>query len=332
MSCLYVTEHGASVGIRQNRVEVKYQNGSLKSIPIEPLESIEIFGRSQMTTQAIAECLSRGIPVSFYAHGGEYFGRLVNTDSVNVSRQRLQFAMTEDDAFRLALAKRILEAKIHNQCVLLRRYARSSEKNVSAEIAILSRTEKRADRCESMEELMGCEGFAARQYFQGLGKLVKEEFHFEKRSKRPLKDEFNALISFGYSLLFHEIHAKAENRGLNAYLGFIHEDKEKHPALISDLVEEWRAVIVDAAAMSLINGNEIQKEHFQKTDTGVYLNKGGSKIFINKMEQKMRKEMRYLDYADYPVTFRRALDMQIMRLVKAMEEKDPELYHPVRTR
>lgn len=332
MSCLYITEHGASVGIHQNRVEVRYQDGSLKSIPIEPLESIELFGRSQMTTQAIEEFLSRGIPVSFYAHGGEYFGRLVNTDAVNVSRQRLQFAMTEDEGFCLALAKRILEAKIHNQCVLLRRYARSSKEKVRAEIVILSRTEKRADRCESMEELMGCEGFAARQYFQGLGKLVKEEFRFEKRSKRPPKDEFNALISFGYSLLFHEIHAKAENRGLNAYLGFIHEDKEKHPALISDLVEEWRAVIVDAAAMSLINGNEIQKEHFRKTEKGVYLDKEGSKIFINKMEQKMRREMRYLDYADYPVTFRRALDMQIMRLIKAMEKKDPGLYHPVRTR
>lgn len=332
MSCLYVTEHGASVGIHQNQVEVRYQDGSLKSIPIEPLESIELFGRSQMTTQAIVEFLSRGIPVSFYAHGGKYFGRLVNTDVVNVSRQRLQFVMTEDEGFCLALAKRILEAKIHNQCVLLRRYARSSEENVGAEIVILSRTETRADRCESMEELIGCEGFAARQYFQGLGKLVKEEFHFEKRSKRPPKDEFNALISFGYSLLFHEIHAKAENRGLNAYLGFIHEDKEKHPALISDLVEEWRAVIVDAAAMSLINGNEIQKEHFRKTENGVYLDKEGSKIFINKMEQKMRREMRYLDYADYSVTFRRALDMQIMRLIKAMEKKDPELYHPVRTR
>ena len=71
MSCLYVTEHGASVGIHQNRVEIRYQDGSLKSIPIEPLESIELFGRSQMTTQAIEKFLSRGIPVSFYAHGGE---------------------------------------------------------------------------------------------------------------------------------------------------------------------------------------------------------------------------------------------------------------------
>lgn len=332
MSCLYVTEHGTVLGINQNRLEIKNKDGSFRSVPIETLESIEIFGKSQMTTQAIAECLRRGITVSFYSHGGEYFGRLVSTDFVNVYRQRLQFERTVDKDFCLALGKRILEAKLHNQRVLLRRYERSSQSVVAEEIGAILRTERRIQRCNSIDELIGCEGFAARQYFQGLGKLVREDFYFEKRTKRPPKDEFNTLISFGYSLLFHEIFSKVENRGLNAYFGFIHQDKEKHPALVSDLIEEWRSVIVDAVAMSLINGNEIQKTHFQRDEKGIYLNKEGIKICVNKIEKKMRTETKYLDYAEYSVSFRRALDMQVMQLIHCMEQNDPTIYVPIRIR
>lgn len=332
MSCLYVTEHGAAIGVNQNRLEVRNQDGSFRSVPIETLESIEIFGKSQMTTQAITECLRRGITVSFYSHGGEYFGRLVSTDFVNVSRQRMQFLKSSQEEFCLKLGKRIIEAKIHNQSVLLRRYERTNTKSVEEELGAIVRTEKRVERCENIEELIGCEGFAARQYFQGLGKLVRSDFKFEKRSKRPPRDEFNALISFGYSLLFHEIFSKLENRGLNAYFGFMHKDKEKHPALVSDLIEEWRAVIVDSVAMSLVNGNEIRKEHFQKDEKGTYLNKDGIKIFVNKLEKKMRTEIKYLDYIDYSVSFRRALDLQILQLIRGMEEDDPSRYHPIRIR
>lgn len=334
MCSLYITEHGASLGIQKNRLEVKTKDGEQRSVPIETLESIEIFGKSQMTTQVITECLQRGIPVSFYAYGGEYFGRLISTGHVNVARQRMQYEITKNEDFCLELSKEIISAKVHNQSVLLRRYERSSQKTVQQEIMIIKRTEKRIERCVSLEGLMGCEGYAARMYFQALGKVVSEEFYFEKRSKRPPKDEFNALLSLGYSKLFHEIYAKVENKGLNAYLGFMHQDKEGHPALISDLIEEWRAVIVDSTVMSLINGHEIQKEHFSRLEdgTGIYLTRDGMKIFVNKLDQKMNTQNHYISYVDYPITFRQALDLQINQLIKCMEKQNTSVYNPVKIR
>lgn len=278
MTCLYVMEHGASIGIQNNRMEIKTKEGDLRSLPIELLESVEIHGRSQMTTQAVEECLERGIPVSFYSQGG-YCGRLVPLETVNVNRQRMQFEMTQNQEFCNALAKRIISAKIHNQRVILCRYARESQANVSEEAAILGRMEKRIERCGSVEETMGCEGFSARMYFQGLGKLVEKDFFFERRSKRPPQDEFNAMLSLGYTMLFHEIFSKIEAKGLNAYLGILHQDREKHPTLVSDLMEEWRAVIVDAVVMSLVNGHEIKKENFYRNENGVYLNIPGKKIY-----------------------------------------------------
>lgn len=208
MSFLYITENGCVISVTSQRLEVKYKLGRERSIPIETLESIEIFGKSQMTAQAMQVSMERLIPVSFHSRGGHYLGKLTPARNLNISRQRLQFKMTEDENFSVQLAARIIKAKIHNQTVLLRRYSRNRSVNANDEIHVMLQIEQRIDRCRAVEELMGCEGYAARQYFKGLGNLVRNEFAFKRRSKRPPKDEFNAMLSLGYSMLFHEIYAK----------------------------------------------------------------------------------------------------------------------------
>ena len=171
-------------------------------------------------------------------------------------------------------------------------------------------------------------------YFKRLSKLVEPEFSFNGRSRRPPKDEFNAMISLGYSILMNEMYGKVENKGLNPYFGFIHRDKEHHPTLVSDLIEEWRAVIVDSVVMSLINGHEISLEHFygDMEEPGCFLTKEGMKIFINKLEKKERTDTKYLSYVNYAVSFRRAIELQIVELVKALEMEDATLYKPIRIR
>lgn len=212
MSCLYVTENGATIGLQKHRLEIKYRGGEEQSIPIETLESIEVFGKTQVTGQAITECMQRGIPLSFHSRGGYFLGSVIPAGNTNACRQRVQFRTSENEEFSLQLSRNIIKAKIHNQMVLLRRYARNGCDDVDEEIGTILRIERRIDRCNSRDEIMGCEGYAARQYFKGLGKLVKEEFAFTQRSKRPPKDEFNALLSLGYSILLHEIYAKIEKK------------------------------------------------------------------------------------------------------------------------
>ena len=190
------------------------------------------------------------------------------------------------------------------------------------------------DSCDKIEQLMGYEGTAAKFYFQGLSKLVEPEFKFNGRSKRPPKDEFNSMLSLGYSILMNEIYGKIQNKGLNPYFGFIHRDKEKHPTLASDLMEEWRAVIIDSVVMSLVNGHEIQLEHFHHDlyEPGYYLTNDGMKIFINKLEKKLHTDTKYLSYVEYPVSFRRGMELQLGQLVNALEENDATIYQPMRIR
>lgn len=330
MSYLYVTEQGATISVEGNYVRVSIKEGQSRKVPIETLESISIFGHSQRTMQCTVECLQRGIPVAYYSRFGKYYGYLQSTGHIRADRQRQQAFLYKTD-FSVELAKRIIKAKIHNQEVLVRRYQRNNPCELNDELKQISLSAGKIANCITIEQIMGYEGTAARNYFQCLSKLVEPEFAFRGRSRRPPRDEFNAMLSLGYSIVMNEFYGKIVNRGLNPYFGFVHRDHEKHPTLASDLMEEWRAVIVDSVVMSLVNGREIGTEHFihDLDEPGYFLNREGMKIFISKLQKKLDTEMRYLNYIEYAVGFRRAMDLQIGELIKAIEVGDASLYEPI---
>lgn len=331
MSYLYVCEQGASIGLADNRFQIKCRDGMVKSIPAEVLEVIEVFGKVQITTQCIEECLKRGVNILYYSTNGAYYGRLISTNHVNVQRQRLQAERTKDLDFRIAFSKRLIDAKIRNQIVVMRRYARHGNYNVERSVVEMQNMYKKLENAKSIEQVMGYEGTAAKTYFRELGRMIDPQFAFSGRTRRPPKDPFNFLISLGYSIILNEFYGKIEGKGLNPYFGVMHSDHEKHPTLASDLMEEWRAVLIDSLALSMLNGHELCKDDFytETEQPGVFLEKDGFKKYIQKLENKFRTETRYLSYIDYSVSFRRAMDLQINQFVKVLETNDVELYHPV---
>ena len=235
---------------------------------------------------------------------------------------------------RVQFSKKISLNKIHNQRVLLTRYQRSTGKNIQENIQAIKIHENKISHCTNIEQIMGYEGNAARQYFAALSKMIKEDFKFSGRNKRPPRDAFNSMISLGYTILMYEIMGEIENRGITPYIGFMHKDIERHPTLASDLLEEWRAVIVDATVMSMIQGNEISINEFSKDEeTGaVIISKNGVNLFIKKLEKKLQSNMNYLEYLEHPVSFRRAIWWQVSKIVKCIDNGNFDDYMPIRIR
>ncbi|MDD3185231.1 MAG: CRISPR-associated endonuclease Cas1 [Anaerostipes sp.] len=329
MSYLYVVEHGAVIGISGGYFVVTYKDGMIQKIPKETLESISLFGNVSLTTPCIETCLKQGIHVNFFSKRGAYYGCLESTRHTNIFRTKEQLKLTNDLCFPLEISKKFIQAKIHNQRIVLNRYYKSENKDIANCLKNIKISENKILACESSEELMGHEGFASRNYFEGLSKLVSKDFEFYGRNRMPPKDPFNSMISLGYTILMYEIYGQIESHGLNPYAGFLHTDKERHPTLASDLMEEWRAVIVDSTVMSLIQGNEISVDDFEYQEQGVFLKDVALKIFIRKMGKKMLTDTKYLVYLEERSSFRRALWHQVGRLVKCIEKRDADLYEPV---
>ena len=327
MSYLYIMENGASMGIDGGCFKVRYKDNCLHSIPKETLESVALFGNVNITVQCVQELLERGIPVSYFSSKGRYFGRLDSTAHKDISRLKSQIYLSDDEDFSLRLGRCIINAKLNNQLVVLRRYDRGSE---CTECYIQMREMRRkANGAVAIEELMGYEGTGAKAYFKGLSQLIVPDFAFAGRNRMPPRDPFNSLISLGYTLLLYEIYGEIENKGLSPYCGFIHADRERHPTLASDLMEEWRAVIVDSVALSLIQGHEIHPEHFTRDEEtgGVYLTSEGMRIFLKKYEEKLRSSVSYIEGKRMSV--RKCLWYQVNALVNAIESRDPDRYSPI---
>ncbi|MCD8090842.1 MAG: CRISPR-associated endonuclease Cas1 [Clostridiales bacterium] len=334
MSYVYVNEQGSQISVDGGYCVIVVPNGLKRLIPIETIEYVSVFGNVHITTPALQMFMKNNITVTLYSQTGGYFGRIMSNENVNINRQRKQFRLSGNTEFSLKLSKKILKAKIHNQAVVLSRYCpkTDSNENIKASINQIKITAKSIDRCVSIEQLMGYEGIAAKYYFQGLSKCVSPGFKFSGRSRRPPKDEFNSMLSLGYSLLMNELYGAAEGKGLNVYAGFLHQDRERHPTLASDLMEEWRSVIVDSVVLSLVNGHEVHTEGFTKSDDGIFLNSETFKVFIRKYENKLNTYNSYLDYEEHSglrISFRRALWFQTAMLAKAIDNEDSSLYKPV---
>lgn len=332
MSCMYVAEQGSKIINENGKFIVECKDGMRRIIPEATLESIVIFGNSVLTLPAQKKCLSNGIDVSLFGRRGHYFGRMVSTGHVNVRRFKNQVYISDNEKEKLKFAKLILDAKIHNQIVVAKRYLRYSVMKFDEEVKQMNYYRKKLQNVESISEAIGYEGYVARIYFSILSAIVNPDFKFKGRNRRPPKDPFNSMLSLGYTILFYTIYSELESRGINPYIGYIHRIKENHPALVSDLLEEWRAVIVDSTVLNLIQGNEIRVNQFIKHEEneGVFLTDEAMKIFISKLERKMRSNMNYLEYIDKRTSFRRAIWWQIKSLAKCIDENDLSNYHPLR--
>lgn len=333
MSIVYVNDAGAVISIHENQIVITGKDHGVRYLPVETTEGITLLSPVQMTTQATETCLKRGIQVAYFSKGGHYFGRLISTGHIRPEIQRKQSALY-DTNFMIELSRRIIRAKMKNQRVVLSRYARNGEVDIHDIKVRMDSAVHKLDKCQSVAEIIGYEGQTAKAYFEGLSRCIDQSFVFHGRNRRPPRDPFNSMISLGYSILMNELYFEIEMKGLNPYFGFMHRDAERHPTLASDLMEEWRAIIVDATVMSLINGHEINKEQFYYDidEPGCYLTKEGLKIYLSKLEKKFLTATRYLSYVDYSVSFRRAIGLQINRMVMAIEKEEPSFYEPMEIR
>lgn len=332
MSIIYVTGNKEKLSVNANYLRLTEDGVEKQVFPIETIECICVIGNVQLTTQCIKTCMEKGIRIAYYTEFGKLCGVVQSMNHIHVDLERKQVLLGENE-FACILGKNILQAKVHNQWVYLNRMSRKRGIDVSTELKQIRNSENKLDNMGDLSQLMGYEGIAARYYFQGLSKLLPEEFRFQKRTKRPPKDPFNAMLSYGYAIVMDEIYGKLLERGLNPYFGFIHKDKNHHAALVSDLIEEWRTVLIDSLVYSLISEKEILINQFERlSNEAVCISKEGKKIFFRKFERKMNMETKYLSYLDFPVDFRKAIEFQITSLIEAIEKNNPYVYTPIRIR
>jgi CRISPR-associated protein Cas1 len=130
----------------------------------------------------------------------------------------------------------------------------------------------------------GWEGNASRYYFRALAQLLPAPFYFERRSRRPAYDPFNALLNYLYGFLYAQVELSLMKAGLDPYTGVLHADEYKRPTLVFDTIELYRHW-ADSVALALCSTGQVHTADFSATriSDGFYLRPSGKAAVVSAM-------------------------------------------------
>ena len=334
MPPLYVVEQGARIQKESRRLVVTIDDETLQSVPLIKIDQVLVFGNVTVTTPALTYLMRENIDIVFCTQHGRYRGRVVGETSGHSQLRRWQYRRTDNPDFALETARAIVRAKLRNCRTLLLRYARRRpHPSLDTAAARLAEVIEQVDRVRAIKSLLGSEGIGAAVYFQVFKHLLKGgRWRFDKRVRRPPTDPVNVLLSFGYTMLTHNLVAAVERVGLDPYLGCLHADSYNRPSLALDLVEEFRCIVVDSVTLRCLNGNLITPEHFTRQDDPhrpILLDEAGRSCFIREFEARLARTFTH-PVTREKVTYQRCFDLQAREMARAFQSST--LYRPFTVR
>ena len=267
LNTLYVTTPEAYLSKDGLNVVVSVDKEELFRIPILNIENIVTFGYMGASPGLMKLCMDNNVSLSFMTPQGRFIGRVQGATRGNVLLRKKQYFLSEDENVALHLAKLFITGKVFNSRSILQRYIRDNGADEEVESAVkqLDWRRKRVMLAENIDILRGEEGNAANTYFNVFDHLIlhlKDDFPFNGRSRRPPKDEVNAMLSFVYTLIANDMAAALESVGLDPYVGFMHTLRPGRISLALDMMEELRAYLGDRLVLSMINRKQVTKKDF----------------------------------------------------------------------
>lgn len=328
---LYVQEQGTVLRREGEQLVVTHKDEEVLAVPIIKVAQVVILGRCEVTTPALTLCLERDVPLTFLSSRGRYYGRLESMRQDRAELHRLQFYREANPEFVLSVARVLVETKLHNSRLLLKR--NQARARVEEEAGRLATAQAQTLEAKALEPLRGYEGAAAAAYFPALGRLLLQEFAFARRTRQPPTDPANSLLSFGYTLLFYNMFSLLRVHGLQPYVGCLHTGREGFPALAADLVEPYRSPLVDSLVLTLINKRIFSRAdfHFPKEPgSPCLLTDEARKRFLTHFEGKMQSRVQH-PTAGSRLSYRRCMEFDVVQYVQVL--RDPGYpFQPFRLR
>jgi CRISPR-associated protein Cas1 len=299
----------------------------LREIPFTALECLVLNEHVQITTEAVAALLRRGIPLHYLDYRGLFLGQTTAAPGADADVRQQQYQRGVDAAFTLSAARAIVAAKIYNQLRLLQKADAYRDLCASEELDRLKALETRADTATGLDSLRGCEGAASALYFDLWARYLPPEFPFERRCAHPPCNPVNACLSYGAAFVYHELVTALHCRGLDPGLGHLHVTENGRWSLALDLMEPFRPALIEALTLRLFNLKMFAVDDFERREEGVYLKPAARKKFIAEYERRIQRPF-FSTHAGHRTTLRQQLADQAVLYKRALSE--PDTFRPFR--
>ncbi|MBX2999933.1 MAG: CRISPR-associated endonuclease Cas1 [Caldilineaceae bacterium] len=263
---LIADQFGSHIGKYSERLKVTQKGETLQQAPLIHLESVSVLSKGvSLSADALAACSEAGIPIYFVDSRGIPYASIYAAGLTGTVLTRREQLRAYDDERGLHLGVSFAQGKIQNQAITLKYLAKNRKETPEGEalqsaaeevldfLHPLDRLTRQATIDSVRDQLMGCEGNAARRYWEAVRLVLPADYGWQAREGRGATDPINSLLNYGYGILYGQIERALVLAGLDPYAGFVHADRPGKPSLVLDLIEEFRQVAVDRVVFGLAN-------------------------------------------------------------------------------
>ncbi|MGI6729567.1 MAG: CRISPR-associated endonuclease Cas1 [Bacilli bacterium] len=271
--------------LRQDNSLVLVSKTEKVYIPIEQIDIIFIFGHITLNKNAISLLNEYDIVVQFFSYYGNYLGGYYPNYPIKGDDLIRHVSVVQEKQHRDRIAKEIIVSSIHNMLSVLKYYNKKG-KHLKDNIELI-KSLKDEITCDEFDisKLLIYEARTKQIYYSSFNDIIKnQDFTFKIRTTNPPLDRVNAMLSYGYAILYGIIRSVLYRSRLQISLPFIHGTSRDPEGLQYDIADVFKPVIIDRLIFRMLNKNQLNESHFDEHNGGVYLNKLGSSMFLEELE------------------------------------------------
>lgn len=336
LNTLYVTTPESYLHLDNDTLRIEIERETRLRVPLHHLSSVVCFGHVMVSPILMHRLADQGKSLVLLDGHGRFKARLEGPVSGNVLLRQAQHCRAASTDSCVAVAKSCIAGKLKNCRQVLLRGARENgceddNATLVASADEFARALARLEHAADLDAVRGIEGDAAKRYFGVLSLIVRPEsreaFTMSGRTRRPPLDRMNALLSFLYSMLMNDVRSAVESVGLDPQIGFLHAVRPGRAALALDLMEEFRPLLADRLALTLINRRQIDADDFIERPGGALLLKDDARKDVVTAYQERKQETLTHPLLETPIALGLAPFVQARLLARAVRG-DAEIYVP----
>ena len=325
---LHVVTPGAYVGRRGQRLVVRLEGAQIASVRASDVDHIVLAAPGSDCSRAVVQwAASAAVPITYLDASGRTIARTEGARGPSASLVRAQIRVLET-AWHPATAREIVRTKLRSQVKLIRYPSKYEDRSRPGFLIFAGMMSRRVAEIEkslrhvsghtldvARPRLLAAEGQAAILYSEGFRLLLDGRAPVAGRERRGADDLVNSTLNYGYGILYARLENACVRRELDPTLSILQTERPGKASLTSDLIEPFRAPIVDRTVLTLI-----RRRRSLTQDASSRLSESTRRLVSR---QVLRRLAAYTRYRTRGITLQEALDAQVQEFAEAIQTEPP---------